>query len=1366
MERVLSVIISFWLLLPEGVQGVTSLSLAFTKNSRPTKFWIRAVSQRNTPEELVRISKFSRPFEMTEKLWLAQLSKLVPVWETQRQKVEKAFPSIEIPKKVEIVVGNQGGDDAFSIEDHFIGVDLSKWVANFGPPKDETDSNRMIRILNHEYAHLLTKAWLQKHPQDLSTPYSRALFEMFYEGIGNYFSLSDNWVSSEGEFTDRASKTLEVLVPILKERLEKLKVDEGINEKNLIQGLSNGSFERKWGALPVALWLSNITGGSSELLGKEIGKGIYGIEKLILQHINKVLPEHPSISPAESYLEKFVSRVTGEMDSRRYGSWIYLPASLFALLFFLLCLGPSRLIPSIGRRIIRRPDLLPFSYRLHAIKTPTDANAWLWVTLILFVLWFGSYVFGFFSDTYKDTNSDFVAIQASTLALLFPLVILILDKKEESFLNIISAKEVLLHYAWAFPASLALPLFSTYYMFDGHKLWALAITTSSVLIALFVLYRLLKITFSLKTWKNEESELLSRKIRLITAEDLSDRIASGALPNQLKDLAPHIQYSSYFYEGLLQDKRSFKIIRITAHTTGGIVSIRLAFLETIFKLLKLYSKQPNEEVVSRLVLTEAPGSDVEKDKTTLAVLAIRKDEYSDQLEHKVRRYFRKAIKISSHESANLVPFETLFSRLGQAGRDAIEKNNQEVIESLRETYVFFYNEIQDTLKANASHLSVSGDPRTVLSFGRPTNPFELIEKRLRKITRDSFTVPGVEDQVLHNVSYFPYALCVQAIRQSDFAAYNRFISIASLQGYLAKAEKKESKAWMHTIDWLEGILKYNFKIEIDEHLEIENSKPIKYEILIPAVREFQNYIHHAIDAKQGDIAKEAFEILEEELTIFKHEDIESEIELQQSYMRISNLAQESEIKERLAFLKVKKFIKDELFHYTLVSLVALCAYIIYHLESKDSEIQTNDVRDDLFMHFLSFFPTSLDSLLKFYLFFERKIKTREWQWDHWEEHPMGQIIHYSTDQNIDRIFAVLFARTAENIDRDFSASNYSLRAHDVFALQPNGRIRKSLEEKSGNTEQRLKLFADFDDKKKENLFLAFDAVFKEAKLQDDVKLAEKPLAEPKLLQFKKQFCEGFKKRSLFRNKIPFVFPDTTNSYENRFGIKIFEDREAFVEGGERDFGNFGDHFGQEAASGEDEIIFEKMESISSTANQTTSISNALKFVKDKKIPLNDLLIVGDYRLLEKEFKEIPEFVQKFKARASIAKDWHAMGVLVIDGFEIPVYKIHPRNKKLRNHAFLFSAKNITVIIERKPDTIECLMELGWQVMITDPSQDPELKKDLIAKDYDFLQGYDLKTRERIIGTRILLDIFANISLSSTKPDEIVLVIGQSDNNAD
>jgi hypothetical protein len=152
-------------------------------------------------------------------------------------------------------------------------------------------------------------------------------------------------------------------------------------------------------------------------------------------------------------------------------------------------------------------------------------------------------------------------------------------------------------------------------------------------------------------------------------------------------------------------------------------------------------------------------------------------------------------------------------------------------------------------------------------------------------------------------------------------------------------------------------------------LEIEDSKPIKYEILIPVVREFQNYIHHAIDAKQGDIAKEAFEKLEEELKIFKHEDIESEIVLQQSYMRISNLAQESEIKERLAFLKVKKFIKDDLFHYTLVSLVALCAYIIYHLESKDSEVKTNDVRDDLFMHFLSFFPTSLDSLLKFYLFF-------------------------------------------------------------------------------------------------------------------------------------------------------------------------------------------------------------------------------------------------------------------------------------------------------------------------------------------------------------------------------------------------------------
>lgn len=239
--------------------AATTIGLAFKKDGRPSPFWIKAIQDRNSPERVNEISKTVQPITSDQSLWLSTVQKTIPVWEANKKRVEQLFPEVTPPKDVEIVIGNQGGDDGFTCGDQYICLDLSSWVEAYGKPSDQDGLDRVNRILLHEYAHLITKIWLKAHPQDQSTSYNRALFEMFYEGIGNYFSLNETWVNTDGSLTEKSIKTLEELTPTLRDRLESLKHDDGTSEKALRAGLSDGPFNKKWGALPVALFFAKDT---------------------------------------------------------------------------------------------------------------------------------------------------------------------------------------------------------------------------------------------------------------------------------------------------------------------------------------------------------------------------------------------------------------------------------------------------------------------------------------------------------------------------------------------------------------------------------------------------------------------------------------------------------------------------------------------------------------------------------------------------------------------------------------------------------------------------------------------------------------------------------------------------------------------------------------------------------------------------------------------------------------------------------------------------------------------------------------------------------------------------------------------------
>lgn len=144
-----------------------------------------------------------------------------------------------------VVTGLAEVDDAFTFKNHIIALTLNSFLSNYGSVNDTTNKAKLSRIFQHELSHLYAKRWMQKNPVKLTNPFSRALWECWYEGIGNYFSLSNQWKTIGQNENELVTKTLNELVPIFTTRMIALSTASVENEPQLIEGLSRGQFSKK-----------------------------------------------------------------------------------------------------------------------------------------------------------------------------------------------------------------------------------------------------------------------------------------------------------------------------------------------------------------------------------------------------------------------------------------------------------------------------------------------------------------------------------------------------------------------------------------------------------------------------------------------------------------------------------------------------------------------------------------------------------------------------------------------------------------------------------------------------------------------------------------------------------------------------------------------------------------------------------------------------------------------------------------------------------------------------------------------------------------------------------------------------------------
>lgn len=255
------------------------------QSGRATNQWLAMIRKRLADEEYQAVAPLKRALTPEERAWAELIRSRVGAWEKEIPALAANFHPVPPPAGVLIVTGNRGAEDAFTHDPTTIGFDLAALQANYGDAGLAANAERVNRFFRHEYVHLLQKAWLAVHPWTGHTPMEEALIEIWTEGQGNFYSLSERWQTVNGARSEAAARALAELEPRFVARMSALACATPNHARALMADLSWGRFDQKWGALTAALWLEKDQAGSPDVLRNFVLAGPAGVWDLAGRHL-------------------------------------------------------------------------------------------------------------------------------------------------------------------------------------------------------------------------------------------------------------------------------------------------------------------------------------------------------------------------------------------------------------------------------------------------------------------------------------------------------------------------------------------------------------------------------------------------------------------------------------------------------------------------------------------------------------------------------------------------------------------------------------------------------------------------------------------------------------------------------------------------------------------------------------------------------------------------------------------------------------------------------------------------------------------------------------------------------------------------
>jgi hypothetical protein len=244
-----------------------SVTVAIDRHGRPTPQWIDLIKDRIDANELAGVRMSPRALSGDDTQWVALIRQGAPEWLKDVGQLDAAFRPVPAPPAVlSVVIGAEGGDDAFWTAPDIIAFDLSALGNAYGTSDPAGRPAQINRLLSREYTRLRLNAYLAgvgwSPERAAKDPYLAALRGLYVQGLATLRGIEGNprWIAPDGTPTAEAKKILAELQPVMIERLKGLLANRSPQTSSAwLREMTQGPLDRRWGALPMALWLASDT---------------------------------------------------------------------------------------------------------------------------------------------------------------------------------------------------------------------------------------------------------------------------------------------------------------------------------------------------------------------------------------------------------------------------------------------------------------------------------------------------------------------------------------------------------------------------------------------------------------------------------------------------------------------------------------------------------------------------------------------------------------------------------------------------------------------------------------------------------------------------------------------------------------------------------------------------------------------------------------------------------------------------------------------------------------------------------------------------------------------------------------------------
>jgi len=613
-------------------------------------------------------------------------------------------------------------------------------------------------------------------------------------------------------------------------------------------------------------------------------------------------------------------------------------------------------------------------------------------------------------------------------------------------------------------------------------------------------------------------------------------------------------------------------------------------------------------------------------------------------------------------------------------------------------------------------------------------------------------------EIIRNIAYLPIAIAWRAIEKNDHYLFQEFIWFAELLYIFSTKERDKDlrsflidRSWRYLKEISDVYVEAKLRKDVLNKEELENLRD--FGIYFFTI--FQNLLKRSFDNKDFVSFEEFKRTTQKLFNYFKPS--ESVQNTEDIKWRLEKLALTPEQRSELENILEKQLLLENIEKEIAIRRNQMYFGLASWILEQFLQNKTDEKIKQFYQAIQAVFPSRIEEFTEIFLKTHSFEVEDFWGWSRWEMEMESKVHSIQILEKLERFYAIkslslLADKTEEEIRKIKLPHNRDL----AYLAEGIRDLIKILDDIKSNPDNWKFALTDSAISKVDS-FKNLLSKAKEAQEQEELEIKRKQnISQKKVKEFKNDVLKGFYETIVLRdifcyyNLLKKKLNEPIKDKKTRFGINIVEDKAVFFEKWYVHFGNCGNNYGRNFATGENSYILDEIAKSCQEISKEDFESTLSKFKNPK-----DVVIFATNIAFWRFFEDSKNFKPKWYRDIKQLEVKGFGGWYDFNGQLVPVFETYHR--KIEKQVLILNKNKIGQLIQLSPlneGEDESLVKDIFYINIRAFSENNDLMEQFIKKPPEWLKkiGNEQKQREHL-QERVLIHIFERFEYNKPKDFE-------------